>query len=324
MFKKSTIRVISAMFGLLVLIGTTPAPAQAALNLGTSSLYIIKVTPSARAAIETAVKNAGGTIEAKYQYAFDGYVIKLPDMLATLLARIPNVLTVEKDAPVTAINTQQYQTPAYWGLDRIDQRTKIPTADPAYKSIFGYKSAGTGSTIYIGDTGVYPHEDLAGRISPVGYDGFGGGFSDCNGHGTHVATTAAGKKYGVAKNATVVALRLLGCSGSGSYSGVISALDWILSPSNTNSKSNAVLNLSIGGPKSTALNDAITRLTSAGISVVVAAGNSNADACNYSPSSASSAITVGATGVDDAKASFSNWGSCVDIQAPGYGITAGW
>jgi subtilisin family serine protease len=139
-----------------------------------------------------------------------------------------------------------------------------------------------------------------------------------------VATTAAGTKYGVAKKATIVPVRLLNCAGSGSYSGVIAALDWILSPSNTNSKTNAVLNLSIGGGKSSSVNDAITRLTNAGISVVVAAGNSNQDACNYSPSSAPSAITVGSTMVSDAKSSFSNWGSCVDIFAPGSGITGGW
>jgi hypothetical protein len=120
--------IITSLAALSLVLGVLPS--QAALNLGPTSLYIIKVTPSARAAVETAVKNAGGTIEAKYQYAFDGYVIKLPDMLATLLARIPNVITVEKDAPVTAINSQQYQSPTpSWGLDRIDQRAKIPTSD---------------------------------------------------------------------------------------------------------------------------------------------------------------------------------------------------
>ena len=310
----------------LLLIGTA-IPSQAALNLGPSSSYIIKVTPTARASIESAVKNAGGSIEKKYQYAFDGYVVKMPDLLASLLGRIPNVLTVEKDAPMNGINIQQNQSPTpAWGIDRIDQRSTIPSSDALYKSAYGYRSAGSGTVIYVGDTGVYPHEDLAGRISSVGYDGFadGIGISDCNGHGTHVATTAAGTKYGVAKNATIVPVRLLNCAGSGSYSGVIAALDWILSPSNTNLKSNAVLNLSIGGGKSSSVNDAISRLTNAGISVVVAAGNSNADACNFSPSSAPSAITVGSTTVSDSKSTFSNWGSCVDIYAPGSNITGGW
>ena len=327
MNRKKFSKIIAVLVGSVIFATSAIQPAQAALNLGPTSLYIIKVTPSARAAIETAVKNAGGTIDRKYQYAFDGYVVKMPDLLAALLAKIPNVLTVEKDAPVTGLNVQQTQTPTMsWGIDRIDQRNLIPTSDTTYKSSYGFRSAGAGSVIYIGDTGVYPHEDLTGRLSTVGYDGFsdGIGISDCNGHGTHVATTAAGSKYGVAKNATVVPIRILNCAGSGSYSGVIAALDWILSPSNTNSKSNAVLNLSIGGPKSAALNDAITRLTNSGIAVVAAAGNSNADACNYSPSSTPTAITVGATTSTDAKSSFSNWGSCVDIFAPGTGITAGW
>jgi len=310
-----------------MVLGVTVVPAQAALNLGPSSLYIIKVSPSARVAIELAVKNAGGSIEKKYQYAFDGYVVKMPNIAAAILSKIPNILTVEKDAPMNGLNIQQYQTPTpSWGIDRIDQKTIIPSSDSTYTSSYGYRSAGAGSVIYVGDTGVYPHDDLVGRISTVGYDGFadGMGVSDCNGHGTHVATTAAGSKYGVAKNATVVPVRLLNCAGSGSYSGVIAALDWILSPSNTNSKSNAVLNLSIGGGKSSSVNEAITRLTNAGIAVVVAAGNSNLDACNYSPASAASAITVGSTTVSDAKSSFSNWGSCVDIHAPGSNITAGW
>jgi len=307
---------ISISITLAMVLGVTVVPAQAALNLGPSSLYIIKVSPSARVAIELAVKNAGGSIEKKYQYAFDGYVVKMPNIAAAILSKIPNILTVEKDAPMNGLNIQQYQTPTpSWGIDRVDQKTLIPSSDSTYTSSYGYRSAGAGSVIYVGDTGIYPHDDLVGRISTVGYDGFadGMGVSDCNGHGTHVATTAAGSKYGVAKNATVVPVRLLNCAGSGSYSGVIAALDWILSPSNTNSKSNAVLNLSIGGGKSSSVNEAITRLTNAGIAVVVAAGNSNLDACNYSPASAASAITVGSTTVSDAKSSFSNWGSCVGI-----------
>ena len=301
-------------------------PANSALSLGPTSTYIIKVTPSARTAIETAVSKSGGVIDKKFQYAFDGYTVKIPDSIANLLSKIPDVLYVEKDSPVNGLAIQQNQSPTpSWGLDRIDQRTPI-SSDVGYVSNFGYRSAGAGSTIYIGDTGVFPHDDLKGRLSSVGYDGFndGIGISDCNGHGTHVATTAAGTTYGVAKKATVVPVRLLNCSGSGSYATVISALDWILSPANTNSKEKAVLNLSIGGNKSISLNEAINRLTNAGISVVAAAGNSNADACNYSPASASSAITVGATMSNDAKASYSNWGACVDINAPGSGITAGW
>ena len=135
---------------------------------------------------------------------------------------------------------------------------------------------------------------------------------------------SAGTKYGVAKNASLVPVRVLSCTGSGSVAGVIAGLDWILSPLNTNSKSQAVVNMSLGGSISTSLNDAIGRLTNAGINVVVAAGNNSADACQFSPASAPSAITVGATDVSDVKASYSNWGSCVDISAPGSLITGAW
>ena len=323
--KRKSFRTIATVFiALSATLGST-SHAEAAL-LGPSSNYIVQITPAARAAIETAVKNAGGTIDARYQYAFDGFVVKLPDMFLPLLKKIPNILTIEKDQPVTGLAIQQNQTPTpAWGIDRIDQREVVSTAT-GYQGTYGYRSAGAGSTIYIGDTGIYPHDDLAGRVSTNGFSGIadGNGTVDCNGHGTHVATTAAGTQYGVAKNAKLVPVRILNCSGSGSYATVIAGLDWIMSPLNTNSKSQAVLNLSIGGPASSSLNDAIRRLTNAGITVVAAAGNENSDACTRSPASAPSAITVGATTIADAKAYYSNWGTCVDIHAPGSAITGGW
>ena len=316
--------IATVFIALFATLGST-SHAEAAL-LGPSSNYIVQITPEARVAIETAVKNAGGTISSRYQYAFDGFVVKLPDMLLPLLKKIPNVLTIEKDQPVTGLAIQQNQTPTpAWGIDRIDQREIVSNA-AGYQGTYGYRSAGTGSTIYIGDTGIYPHDDLAGRISTNGFSGIadGNGTVDCNGHGTHVATTAAGTQYGIAKNAKLVPVRILNCAGSGSYATVIAGLDWIMSPLNTNSKSQAVLNLSIGGPSSSALNDAIRRLTNAGITVVAAAGNENSDACTRSPASAPSAITVGATTIADSKAGYSNWGTCVDIHAPGSAITGGW
>ena len=323
--KRKSFRTIATVFiALSATLGST-SHAEAAL-LGPSSNYIVQITPAARAAIETAVKNAGGKIDTRYQYAFDGFVVKLPDMFLPLLKKIPNILTIEKDQPVTGLAIQQNQTPTpAWGIDRIDQREVVSTAT-GYQGSYGYRSAGAGSTIYIGDTGIFAHDDLAGRISTNGFSGIadGNGTVDCNGHGTHVATSAAGTQYGVAKNAKVVPVRILNCAGSGSYATVIAGLDWIMSPLNTNSKSQAVLNLSIGGPASSSLNDAIRRLTNAGITVVAAAGNENSDACTRSPASAPSAITVGATTVADAKAYYSNWGTCVDIHAPGSAITGGW
>ena len=296
-----------------------------ALDLGAKARYIISVTPSAKAAIEATVVKNGWKIDAKYNYVFDGYVVELPKLIAGVLSKIPNVLTVEEDKPVMGLAIQNTQSPTpAWGMDRVDQREKVGLTGSV--SAYGYRSAGAGTTIYIGDTGIYPHNDLAGRISSSGYSAINDGFGtvDCNGHGTHVAGTAAGTTFGLAKNAKLVPVRILGCSGMGSYSGVMAGLDWILSPENPNSKTQAVLNLSIGGGFSAALNAAILRLTNAGITVVAAAGNEYGDACTRSPASAPSAITVGATNSLDATASYSNQGKCVDLFAPGSGILSSW
>jgi subtilisin family serine protease len=143
---------------------------------------------------------------------------------------------------------------------------------------------------------------------------------DCNGHGTHVSGTVGGSTYGVAKSVTLIAVRVLDCSGSGTNSGVIAGMDWVTS----NRVLPAVANMSLGGGFSQAVNDAVTRLTNSGVSLAVAAGNENQDACNTSPASAASAITVGATTNTDARASFSNWGTCLDVFAPGNNITSAW
>jgi subtilisin family serine protease len=325
MLKRRTFRSIATVFVALSAMTVSTVNADAGL-LGPSSDYIVRITPATQVAVESAIKNAGGTVNQRFQYAMSGFVIKLPDILIPVLKKIPNVLTVEKDMPVSGLDIQQNESPTpSWGLDRIDQREPLSTAS-GYQGNYVYRSAGAGATIYIGDTGVYPSDDLAGRLSTVGFSGIsdGNGTTDCNGHGTHVATTSAGTKYGVAKSAKVVPVRILDCTGRGSYATVIAGLDWILSPMNTNSKSQAVLNLSIGGAASSSINDAVLKLTNAGITVVAAAGNDNIDACLASPASAPSAITVGAVTSGDTKAGFSNWGSCVDINAPGVGITAGW
>ena len=245
-----------------------------ALDLGAKAKYIISVTPEAKAAIEATVVKNGWKIDSKYNYVFDGYVVELPKLVAGLLSKIPNVLTVEEDKPVMGLAIQNTQSPTpAWGLDRVDQREKVGLAGSV--SAYGYRSAGAGTTIYIADTGIYPHNDLTGRISSSGYSAIndGNGTVDCNGHGTHVAGSAAGTTFGLAKNAKVVPVRILNCQGSGSYSGVMAGLDWILSPENPNSKTQAVVNLSIGGGFSSALNAAILRLTNAGVTVVAAAGN---------------------------------------------------
>ncbi|NCV77401.1 MAG: S8 family peptidase, partial [Actinobacteria bacterium] len=306
-----------AVFGLL----SSTAPAQS-LDLGPSSTYLVQVSPAAKATIEKTLGAYGGKIDARYQYVFDGFLVKLPDIAVTALKRISTILIIEKDAPVEGFAIQNTQSPTpSWGLDRIDQREKVGTT-----SSYGYRSAGTGTTVYVVDTGVYPHNDFGNRLSTSGFSAIsdGGGPVDCNGHGTHVAGTIAGTQYGIAKNAKIVPVRVLGCTGSGTFSQVIAGMEWILSPENPNSKTQAVVNMSLGGGASSTINAAVTKLTNSGIVVVVAAGNSNKNACEFSPASAPSAITVGATNLSDVKSSYSNFGPCVDIHAPGSDINSAW
>ncbi len=175
---------------------------------------------------------------------------------------------------------------------------------------------------FIIDTGIRPdHVEFTGRLLP-GYTAINdaNGTTDCNGHGTHVAGTVGGTSWGVAKQVSLVPVRVLDCKGSGTWSGIIAGIDWVAN----NPLRPAVANLSLGGSKSSAVNAAVAGAVAKGVTMVVAAGNSNANACNYSPSSEPSAITVGATANGDARATYSNYGSCVDIFAPGTAVTSAW
>lgn len=223
------------------------------------------------------------------------------------------------DTPVSSVSassSSQSPTPS-WGLDRID------AVDTALDNSYSWVSTGAGATVYVIDTGVYAgHSDLSGRVVS-GYTAIsdGRGTDDCNGHGTHVAGTAAGRVHGVAKGSAVVAVRVLDCAGSGYTSSVIAGINWVVA---SHPGGPAVINMSLGGPANSALDDAVDAAAAAGIVVVAAAGNSSSDACSFSPARASGAITIGATDRNDTRASYSNTGSCVDAWAPGSAITSSW
>lgn len=279
----------------------------------TKSTYIVTYVDGTNARAEAASLRAQNyTVRYVYENLFPGLAVELPASAAQALARNPRVSLVEPDGVVTVADSQSSAT---WGLDRVDQRQR------PLNSIYDYPpSPGAGVEIHIIDTGILSsHVDVSGRVRQ-GFDAFGGNTEDCNGHGTHVAGTTAGTTYGLAKQATVVAVRVLDCSGSGSTSGVIAGMDWVAA----NAVKPAVANMSLGGGASTSTDQAVDRLVAAGVTVVVAAGNSNTNACNSSPARAVSAITVGATTNTDARSSFSNYGTCLDIFAPGSSITSAW
>jgi subtilisin family serine protease len=261
-----------------------------------------------------------GSLRFTYRAALKGFSARLSAGAAQALARHPSVQLVEQDQPMTIFTTQ---TSATWGLDRSDQRA-LPLSGTLTSG-----NTGAGVRAYIIDTGVrFDHNEfggLGGRAAS-GYDAVDGGAADdCNGHGTHVASTVGGTTYGVAKGVTVVGVRVLNCSGSGTTSGVIAGIDWVTA----NHVKPAVANMSLGGGASTALDNAVRNSIAAGVSYAVAAGNGNfmgrhQDACRVSPARVAEAITVGATDKTDRKASWSNYGNCVDWFAPGVGITSAW
>jgi subtilisin family serine protease len=261
------------------------------------------------------VEEYGGTVKKTFGAALNGYTATLSATEARRLAADPAVASVEQNQTVHLTDTTQSSAP--WGLDRIDQ-TSLPLS-----TTYTYPdTAGSGVTAYVIDTGVrITHQQISGRASN-GYDAVDGDnvAQDGNGHGTHVATTIAGTTYGVAKKAKIVAVRVLNNAGSGTTAGVIAGIDWVTA----NHSGPSVANMSLGGGVSTTLDAAVRRSITSGVTYAVAAGNSSTVATSSSPARVTEAITVGATTNTDAKASYSNYGTVLDLFAPGSSITAGW
>ncbi|MFJ8535119.1 S8 family peptidase [Streptomyces sp. NPDC093591] len=327
--KKFRFAAITSLATAALVGGLTSLPAQAApaegkiLAAGSPTAikdsYIVTLKKSAglkasSSAGKSLIKEYGGSVNKTFGTALNGYAATLSAAEAKRLAADPAVATVEQNQRVKMDATQ---SSAPWGLDRIDQ-TSLPLS-----GTYTYPdTAGSGVTVYVIDTGVrITHQQISGRAS-YGYDAVDGDTtaSDGNGHGTHVATTIAGSTYGVAKKANIVAVRVLDNAGSGTTAGVIAGIDWV-----TNNHSGpSVANMSLGGGASTSLDTAVANSIASGVTYAVAAGNSSANASSYSPARVSAAITVGATTSSDARASYSNYGSVLDIFAPGSSITAGW
>lgn len=268
---------------------------------------------AAARAEQVIVRTPSGRVTRVYAHAISGFAAEMTEEEAIALSEDPAVRFVEEDSVVEAVATQ---TNATWGLDRIDQ------PDRPLSGTYTYTSTGSGVNAYIIDTGIRrTHTQFGGRAF-VGFDAIGDGrnTNDCHGHGTHVSGTVGGSTYGVAKSVRLYAVRVLNCSGSGTNSGVIAGIDWVTA----NHIKPAVANMSLGGGASTALDTAVRNSIAAGVTYVVAAGNSNANAGNYSPSRVGEAITVGSTTSTDARSSFSNYGSVVDIFAPGSSIRSAW
>lgn len=311
------------------------ANAAAAVKKPIANQYIVVLdgaAPVTERVQSLLVQVGGGQVLHTYQSALHGFAVRLAPVQAAALAKLPGVKLVEQDQLLQAVATQSGAT---WGIDRIDQRNLPLSGTYTYPD-----QAGQGVNVYIIDTGLNAtHTEFTGRVgNGQNFASNGGGSllctllgincpapvpgntTDCNGHGTHVSGTTAGTTYGVAKKATIHPVRVLDCNGSGATSGVIAGVDWVTA----NAVHPAAANMSLGGSDSSALDQAVAGAIASGVTFAVAAGNDNANACSGSPNKVPAAITVGATTSADARASYSNYGACVDIFAPGSGITSAW
>jgi subtilisin family serine protease len=305
----------AAVLGVLLAVGGTALTAPAAAAPPQKTAVIVQLKPGSDALAEARrAVGSDGRVSHVFRSVLQGFSAELSDHAIAALQRNPQVALIEPDGVMTAA---EVQTGAPWGLDRIDQRALPLSGTYDFPAV-----TGTDVAVYIVDTGVAPTADLDQRRT--GYDVItpgGDGTGDCNGHGTHVAGTVAGTTYGVAKSATIVPVRVLDCAGSGTWSGIIAGLDWVVTDHSTGP---AVANMSLAGGASSSVDAAVQRVIADGVTVAVAAGNSNVNACNTSPARVSGALTVGATDNTDRRASFSNYGSCLDLFAPGVNVPSDW
>jgi len=311
----------AAAAALALSVTAIPAAAEGTI-LGTTNpnaipgSYIAVLKDGAATQAQDLATRYNATVTYTYQHALHGFAGTMSETAAKQLAADPAVAYVEQNATVSIADTQP--NPPSWGLDRIDER------DLPLDNSYTYPNTASNVRAYIIDTGIrITHTDFGGR-AVWGTNTVGDGIdTDCHGHGTHVAGTTGGASYGVAKAIQLTAVKVLGCSGSGSFAGVAAGIDWVTG--NHAAGAPAVANMSLGAAGSnTATENAVRNSIADGVVYAIASGNSNSDACNFTPARVAEAITVNASDINDNRASFSNWGTCTDIFGPGVSITSAW